>query len=61
VLALIGTAIVASTDEFHQSFLANRTGIPSDVLLDCFGASVLLLLAYIALRIGAPKRRSRSA
>jgi VanZ family protein len=61
VLALIGTAIVASTDEFHQSFLANRTGIPSDVLLDCFGASVLLLLAYLALRIGAPKRRSRSA
>lgn len=46
LLALLGTAVVASLDEFHQSFLPNRTGIPSDVLLDCCGAVVLLLLFF---------------
>jgi VanZ family protein len=61
LLAFVGTAIVASADEFHQSFLDNRTGIPSDVLLDCCGALVLLLLACFVLRIAAPRRRSAAA
>ena len=59
-LALLGTALVASADEFHQSFLPNRTGVPSDVLLDCSGAVVLLLLTCIFLRLRAPKRLSRT-
>lgn len=54
-LALLGTAAVASLDEYHQSFLPNRTGIPSDVLLDCSGAVVLLLL-YFLLRATRPRR-----
>ena len=45
-LALLGTAAVASLDELHQSFLPNRTGLPSDVLLDCSGAVVLLLVFF---------------
>jgi VanZ family protein len=56
LLALIGTAAVASLDEFHQSFLPNRTGIPSDVLLDCSGAVALVLL-YFLLRSLRPRRR----
>jgi VanZ family protein len=60
-LALFGTALVASGDEFHQSFLPNRTGVPSDVLLDCCGAVVLLVLTYVILRLRAPKRLSRTA
>jgi len=56
VLALMGTAVVASLDEFHQSYLPNRTGIPSDVLLDCSGAIVLLLL-YFLLRSLRPRNR----
>jgi VanZ family protein len=60
-LALLGTTIVASADEFHQSFLPNRTGVSSDVLLDCCGAVVLLLLTYVLLRMRAPKRLDRSA
>lgn len=59
-LALLGTALVSSADEFHQSFLPNRTGVPSDVLLDCCGAVVLLLLTYAFLRLLAPKRLSRA-
>jgi VanZ family protein len=60
-LALLGTALVASTDEFHQSFLPNRTGVPSDVLLDCSGAVVLLLVAYLCIRLRCPKRITKAA
>jgi VanZ family protein len=60
-LALLGTALVASADEFHQSFLPSRTGVPSDVLLDCSGAIVLQLVVYLILRIRWPKRLARAA
>jgi VanZ family protein len=61
LLALLGTALVASSDEFHQSFLPNRTGTYRDVLLDCAGALVLMSTTYVILRIGAPKRLARAA
>ncbi len=60
-LAFLGTALVASSDEFHQSFLPNRTGIPMDVLLDCCGALTLQLLVYVFMRIFRPKRLARAA
>jgi VanZ family protein len=60
-LALFGTAMVASADEFHQSFLPNRTGVPSDVLLDCCGAIVLQLIAYLFVRIRSPRSMARAA
>jgi VanZ family protein len=60
-LALVGTAIVASSDEFHQSFLPNRTGVTSDVLLDCLGAFTLQLILYVFVRIFRPKRLARAA
>lgn len=50
ILAVFGTGLVASADELHQSFLPNRTGLPSDVLLDCCGAIVLQLAVYIVIR-----------
>lgn len=61
LLALLGTAAIASADEFHQSFLPNRTGVPSDVLLDCCGAITLQLLIYLFMRIARPKRLARAA
>jgi VanZ family protein len=60
-LALLGTALVASADEYHQSFLPNRTASPWDVLLDCCGAITLQLLVYILMRIIRPKRLARAA
>ena len=54
-LALLGTALVASADEYHQSFLPNRTSSPWDVLLDCSGAIVLQLVVYLFMRIVRPK------
>jgi VanZ family protein len=47
ILAIFSTAIVASGDEFHQSFIPSRTGTPIDVLLDTCGATVLCLLVWL--------------
>ena len=54
-LALAGTALVASWDEWHQTFLPNRTGSPWDVLLDCCGAVSMLLATFIYLRLRRPR------
>lgn len=61
LLALLGTALVASCDEWHQTFLRNRTGSPWDVLLDCTGAITLQLVVYIFMRAFRPKRLARAA
>jgi len=50
VLALLGTALTASADEFHQTFLPNRTGLASDVVLDCCGATCILLAFFLVLK-----------
>ncbi|WP_263333349.1 VanZ family protein [Acidicapsa dinghuensis] len=49
-LALLGTLLVASADEFHQSFLPNRTSSIYDVLLDCTGGLVVQLLIWTVMR-----------
>jgi VanZ family protein len=59
-LSLLGTALVASADEWHQTFLSNRNGSAWDVLLDCCGALVLQLLVYVLMRLFRPKRLVRA-
>jgi VanZ family protein len=61
LLALLGTALIAGLDEFHQSFLPNRTSSPWDVLIDCSGAITLQLMVYVFMRISRPKRLARVA
>lgn len=61
MLALLGTALIATCDEWHQSFLPNRTSSPWDVVLDCSGAIVLQLLVYVFMRSFRPKRLARAA
>jgi VanZ family protein len=46
-IAVLGTALVASLDEWHQSFIPSRTGTVHDVVLDTcagIGAQILLYL-----------------
>jgi VanZ family protein len=46
-IAILGTALVASLDEWHQTYIPSRTGSVRDVVLDtCAGiaAQVLVLL-----------------
>ena len=59
--ALAGTALVASCDEWHQTFLPNRTGTPWDVLLDCCGATVAILLVYAYARAFRARKLIRTA
>jgi VanZ family protein len=47
VLAIFSTAIVASCDEFHQTFIPSRTGTPIDVMLDTVGACAMCLLVWL--------------
>ena len=47
--AILGTLLVASLDEWHQSFLPSRTGKWQDVVLDtCAGLAAQLLLFFWA-------------
>lgn len=49
-IAVLGTALVASLDEWHQSFLPTRTGTVRDVILDtCAGIAAQLAL-YLWIR-----------
>jgi VanZ family protein len=44
-IAILGTAFVASLDEWHQSFIPSRTGRWQDVVLDtCAGIAAQLLI-----------------
>ena len=46
-IAVLGTALVASLDEWHQSYIPSRTGSIHDVFLDTcagIGAQILVLL-----------------
>lgn len=56
LLAMLGTALIASCDEFHQSFIPSRTGSPWDVLLDCCGAAAMCLAAWGIARLMRPRR-----
>lgn len=46
-LAMLGTFFIASCDEFHQTFLPNRSGSFWDVLTDCAGALVLQFAVWL--------------
>ena len=46
-IAVLGTALVASLDEWHQSYIPSRTGSVHDVVLDTcagIGAQILLVI-----------------
>jgi VanZ family protein len=50
VLAVLSTLLIASLDEYHQSFLPSRTASPVDVGIDLCGAiaAQLILLLVIS-------------
>jgi VanZ family protein len=46
-IAILGTALVASLDEWHQSFIPSRTGRWQDVVLDtCAGIAAQILIFF---------------
>lgn len=61
-LAILGTFLVASADEYHQSFLPNRTSSIYDVLLDCAGGLAVQLLIWLVMtRLNRRSKRRYSA
>ena len=46
-IAVLGTALVASLDEWHQSFIPSRTGTPRDVLLDTSAGIAAQILVFL--------------
>jgi len=54
--AIFCTAIVASLDEWHQSFSTARTGALHDIVLDTFGAAVLITLVLFRSRTPRPNQ-----
>jgi VanZ family protein len=61
-IAVLGTSIVASLDEWHQSYLPTRTGTVHDVMLDtCAGiAAQILLLLWSRVSVRNPEKPSVS-
>jgi VanZ family protein len=59
-LAILSTFLIASADEFHQSFLPNRTGQFSDVLLDCSGAAVLCLVLFLGMQVKEGRKQAQA-
>lgn len=55
LIAILVTAVTASLDEIHQTFLPFRTGRWQDVVLDTSGAVILQLVIYALsqLRVGS--------
>ncbi|HZQ22656.1 MAG TPA: VanZ family protein [Terriglobales bacterium] len=49
-LAFSGTALVASMDEWHQSYIPSRTGTYHDVILDSSAALAAQILIYLVVR-----------
>lgn len=47
-IAVLLAAVVASVDEWHQTFIPSRTGAVSDVVLDTAGAIVAQILIRAA-------------
>ena len=49
-MAFFSTSLVATLDEWHQTFIPSRTGTVRDVLLDSSAALVAQLLLFTILR-----------
>jgi len=56
-IAVLSTALVASLDEWHQSFLPSRTGAFRDVLLDTAAALAAQLILFAVLRSKSRNQR----
>jgi VanZ family protein len=57
-LAFLGTALVATLDEWHQSFLPSRTGTIRDVILDSSAGLVAQVVLFVILQTQSLRTKS---
>jgi VanZ family protein len=61
-LGVVGAVLVAVVDEYLQTGLDHRTGAVSDVVIDCVGIGLaLVIMAVIGARRGSPNGRDSFA
>jgi VanZ family protein len=58
--AWVVAVLFGVSDELHQAFVPDRTGRPSDVLVDAIGAAIGVAVAF-AILPAIDRRRRRSA
>jgi len=58
IVALFSTSLVATLDEWHQSFLPSRTSSARDVILDSTAALVAQIVIFIILRARSSRLES---
>ncbi len=51
IISLVLTALYACTDEFHQLFIAGRSGEIRDVMVDSTGALIGLIIIFLLMKI----------
>lgn len=56
-IAVLGTALVASLDEWHQSFIPSRTGRWQDVVLDTCAGIAAQILIFLRWKISSNEER----
>jgi VanZ family protein len=60
-IAFFMSAVVASLDEWHQTYIPSRTGAVSDVLLDSSAALTAQIVIYLFLRAKGAKMAEDAA
>jgi VanZ family protein len=62
-LVSVSTFVIAATfaasDEFHQSYIPSRTSSAHDVMIDCFGVLIAVLLCAILSRASVESASNR--
>jgi len=58
--AFVFAGLYAALDEFHQSFVASRTGTAYDVMIDCAGAMIGLVIYRLINRRNAAREASEA-
>jgi VanZ family protein len=56
-LAFFNTSLVATLDEWHQTFLPSRTGTIRDVILDSSAGLVAQIAVFMVIRINSRLRQ----
>ena len=59
-LAFLGTSLVATLDEWHQTFLPSRTGTVRDVILDSTAGLVAQIALFAILQMQSVRRKRRA-
>lgn len=59
VAAISLCAALAAVDEFHQTFVPGRSGLPRDVVIDLCGGAVFLLCWWVFRKIQAKRAQKK--